>query len=423
MNKLTPFAAAALVALLHPPLPALQGSQLVVDAAGGPGADFTAIQPAVSAAAAGDLILVKAGTYAPFAVDGKALYLAAGAAGAVQVNGACAVRNVTTGQVVLQGLRIAAFAPPDQPALEVENCAAPVVLQECELLGGRDALELQSAASLVAVRTNVLAASQSLPAPLDPPPGAGVDGRSSDLHLFDCLVRGGDAAPSAVALGVPAADGAPAIDLRDGFTSASGTLMLGGRGGDATAGPGGPGPCQPAGDGGDGLRATDTAAPGGAAVQLLDSAPAGGSGGQGAGSCPQGAPGAGVLAPPGGLVLLDAAARSLSAPSPAPDESILPLAFAGLPGDQVLLLLSPLVSAGQVAGLLGTAAVSPAGLLVVPAGSVPAGGELTLPVAVGPVQGDFAALVAQPVFVELTPQGPRAVAGMPAVLLILAEGP
>src|SRR5687767_11860601 len=45
----------------------------IVDASNGPGTNFTDLPPAVAAAASGDTILVRPGTYSPFTAAGKAL--------------------------------------------------------------------------------------------------------------------------------------------------------------------------------------------------------------------------------------------------------------------------------------------------------------------------------------------------------------
>src|SRR5262245_50864538 len=45
----------------------------VVDDNGGPGVDFTDIPPAIAAAADGDILLVKAGSYSHFTLSGKGL--------------------------------------------------------------------------------------------------------------------------------------------------------------------------------------------------------------------------------------------------------------------------------------------------------------------------------------------------------------
>lgn len=56
----------------------------IVDAANGPGTNFTDLPPAVAAAQSGDTILIRAGTYSPFSVTGKALTIrGAGAVSAV----------------------------------------------------------------------------------------------------------------------------------------------------------------------------------------------------------------------------------------------------------------------------------------------------------------------------------------------------
>jgi hypothetical protein len=86
----------------------------VVDDDGGPGVAFTDLQAAVDAAADGDLILVRSGTYAPILVDGRSLSIVADAGADVLVldplasgaSGVAAnVKNVPDGGlVVLSGL-------------------------------------------------------------------------------------------------------------------------------------------------------------------------------------------------------------------------------------------------------------------------------------------------------------------------------
>src|SRR5437867_7856524 len=79
------------------------GNVLVVDASGG-GA-FTQIQPAVDAAADGDTILVKSGTYGSFVVGDKGLAIVGDAGASVQVAGAIRARNLAAGRtLVLENL-------------------------------------------------------------------------------------------------------------------------------------------------------------------------------------------------------------------------------------------------------------------------------------------------------------------------------
>src|SRR5690349_16637044 len=84
----------------------------VVDAAGA--GDFAAIQPAVDAAADGDWLLVRAGSYAAFTLDGRSLGIAADAGAQVQVAGGACVRNLAPrAQVLLLGLSL--YANPAAP--------------------------------------------------------------------------------------------------------------------------------------------------------------------------------------------------------------------------------------------------------------------------------------------------------------------
>ena len=75
----------------------------IVDAAGGPGSNFLDIPPAVSAAASGDTILVRAGTYSGFTTSKALRVLGAGASLTTIIGAAAAVefRNTPAGQTSL----------------------------------------------------------------------------------------------------------------------------------------------------------------------------------------------------------------------------------------------------------------------------------------------------------------------------------
>ncbi len=91
-----------------------------VDDNGGPGVDFTDIAPAIAFAQSGDVLLVAPGTYSSFVLD-KGLVIV-GQLGPT-VLGGFEVRNVVAGpRVAVVDLVTTRFV--------VENCAAPVVLQE-----------------------------------------------------------------------------------------------------------------------------------------------------------------------------------------------------------------------------------------------------------------------------------------------------
>src|SRR5262245_45172512 len=87
---------------------AAQGQVLVVDAAGGPGSDFTDVPSAVSAAVDGDVLLVRSGSYLvdelAIALDGKGLTLVADSGASVAV-GSLDVQDLPAGHfTLLQGL-------------------------------------------------------------------------------------------------------------------------------------------------------------------------------------------------------------------------------------------------------------------------------------------------------------------------------
>ncbi|MBL8693548.1 MAG: hypothetical protein JNJ88_05565 [Planctomycetes bacterium] len=81
-------------------------SVLVVDDTAGSGAPYSTIQSAVIAAAPGDIVLIKPGTYPPFTIDGKGITVcydtSAGAASQMVISGSVpiVVRNVPSGQTV-----------------------------------------------------------------------------------------------------------------------------------------------------------------------------------------------------------------------------------------------------------------------------------------------------------------------------------
>ncbi len=90
--------AAALAAIaLAAPAPIAAQAPIIVDAAGGPGAQFTQLQPAIDAAGPGAVLLIRAGTYRAFTLA-KGLALV-GEDGAI-VTGPSAVRDVPAGQHV-----------------------------------------------------------------------------------------------------------------------------------------------------------------------------------------------------------------------------------------------------------------------------------------------------------------------------------
>src|SRR5262245_21258714 len=77
-----------------------------VDAAGGPGVNFTDIPPAIAAAADGDVLLVAGGMYSGFSVTGKGLKILGSAGGGTTLVGTLAapasssIAGITPGSLV-----------------------------------------------------------------------------------------------------------------------------------------------------------------------------------------------------------------------------------------------------------------------------------------------------------------------------------
>ena len=127
-----------------------QGNFLVVDAAQGPGWNYTDIPPAVQAAQTGDVILVRPGSYNSFSIDNKGIAVI-GQPGA-RVRAAFFpsfgtlfdVRNIATGQTVtISGLT---EDPTIDAKIVIEDCQGSVQLQEVSMVTDASSLEISSCA-------------------------------------------------------------------------------------------------------------------------------------------------------------------------------------------------------------------------------------------------------------------------------------
>ena len=144
----------------------------VVDASGS--GDFTSIQAAVNAAAAGDTLLIKGGSYGRTVINGKGLTVVAEKGQQVQVIGGVSVRNLAASEVVaLVRLRLQGrhWAGTDaEQGLEVDGCDGPVRVDRCTIKGDKGGFFSGSSDH----------------------GGIGVQVRaSSDVALVGCTVRGG----------------------------------------------------------------------------------------------------------------------------------------------------------------------------------------------------------------------------------------
>jgi hypothetical protein len=124
----------AFVAMTAPTLAG--GTTWTVDDNGG--ADFVHIQDAIDSALPGDVILIEAGAYAGFTVDGKPLTIKSVTdQTVVQVSAFVEVRNIPVGtQLDLTGLRIGEpWTIGGAPATTIEDCWGTVRFVDCSSRG------------------------------------------------------------------------------------------------------------------------------------------------------------------------------------------------------------------------------------------------------------------------------------------------
>ncbi|MEM7201191.1 MAG: hypothetical protein AAF628_13035 [Planctomycetota bacterium] len=235
--------------------PVLDAQVLVVDAAGGPGAQFTDLPAAVAAAPAGATLVVRPGLYSQFVLAGKGLTILGDAGGPVRVarfGFASEVRDVPAGAtVILQNLTFQGFSlsasglslaitdtrgsvvlddVQNEPGtvapfrLGIAN-AADVQLHRCRFTGAREHLGI--GARIDAFDSSVLLsdstitgirAAQSLASGVDG--GTGLRATRSRVVLWRSTIRGGDGGPCCFRSGALASTtqgrGGIGAEVRDG---------------------------------------------------------------------------------------------------------------------------------------------------------------------------------------------------------------
>lgn len=308
-------------------LAASQGQVHVVDAAGGPGADFTTLNAAVSAAAGGDVVLVRAGDYF---VDGpisdgiflndKGLTVVADSGAVVRTSNVRIQDLAATDQVLIQGLTFRS----SQIVADLDDDLGPLWFEGCAF---EPQFDLTAGGFFpTGCDSVVLARCQLATVPLITPTTA-LLAQDSRLHVFDSTLQGsGNNNPLAT------------VVLRQGaFLQLFGSSVHGGDGAPGTFFL-----C-------DGLPGGDAASLEGVSTLVtLDATVQGGAGGAPyLGSCNAGADGEDVVVTSGTVVPLAGAARSLEVASPVrTDEQVL-ATLTGLPGDRVWFRYSLVPGTGQ----------------------------------------------------------------------------
>jgi hypothetical protein len=386
-------------------LPALASADVIVVAAGG-GGQFTSLQPAVNAAAEGDTLLVKAGTYAGFTVDAKSLSITADTAAVVNVTSSVVVQNLSAAQtVVLGGLKVkgsTTTAMTDTPgvALLATSNAGAVRADGCEFTGakgygdgvfngsgecvlpnhfwGWHAAKLDQNPGGVAfvgcfaTGGRGANASESCYDGFGGPGGDGIVSNDTRVALYDCMLTGGEGGDNGSQGGVGGAGCRMRTSTQASAVSASGTTFQGGHGGD-----GYDYIYSHGGNGGDGLVMEDSTL-----GWRLDDAFAGGTGGLACfGAFPEftGDPGVGVSGP-GGLFDFPGGRLKLLAPNVVRENTVMPLTLVGTPGEHVFLRVTSTTDFRPLASWYGVILAGHAphqAQFVMDLGTIPGSGTLS----------------------------------------------
>jgi len=324
------------------------------------GADHAQIAAAVLAAAPGDVVLVRAGTYAPFVIDGIGLTLLADPGANVVVQGPVVVRNVPAGEVVeIAGLRMGAM---NTTALTLADCGGSVRLVDLQAWVAPNAIAVDLPGVRVERCADVAISRCAFTGPASPAPataaGCALRASESTLSLHDSTLHGGFGL-SGTASGAAGGDGGAALEVLSGSAFLSGTFLTGGPGGNGGIANTGFGGCsawapRAGGDGGSGLEVAS-----GALVRVLDTSIAGGAAGSGATTnCGQQAPdGTQGLGTVGVTIAIPGAARGLSGSTCAREGQNATFGLRGAAGERVFLFLSNGAAQSWNEGLAGSVLV------------------------------------------------------------------
>ncbi|TAJ17694.1 MAG: hypothetical protein EPO68_09020 [Planctomycetota bacterium] len=403
---------------------AAQGQVWVVDDQPGPGVDFTSIQAGINATADGDVVLVKAGSYNEHPqITGRALTLIADLGADVRVQWGAGVFGNHSGQpVVVRGLHVPGNSQAYTTGLGIGNASGPVWVEECVLRGshvqfagpGTGVIITNSFGGVTIARCDILGGSGTGKAS----PGNGGNGVFSEgpVHVFDSIVRGGDAPPitSFPFFGQTGSGGA-AVTLFNGKLFGSGASFTGGAGTNGYAHP--TFGCVGGGSGGAGLSSFGA----GVSVVLLDSPVQGGSGGAAFGACGLGANGP-QFSPGLTPTTLNGIAHGLQVLSPVREGQPISATLHGAAGEQALFALSTTPSLGVVSQPLAGVLLLAPPVSVLGLGPVPPSGTLSVSATAGllPPGIEGGTLFLEPAFVD--PSGPSVVLGAPSTLTLLKTG-
>lgn len=347
-----------------------QAQQVWVVGPPGPGVFSQQIQPAIDAAASGDIVLVKdhPGTsfpfndYLPFTAGSKSISIIGegpGTSGIAPVVAPSLITGVSTSnRVLIRGLAFMRLA--------IVGNAGPVWVEDCPMLtyvfsspGTTSTLEIAGSASAVLIRCTAIGWNGNhVVVPT-------LRASSSNVFVYDSSFTGaGGWHSSEIMQHHP---GAPAASIQGGFLFASGSTFRGGNGGVFM---GTQDPSLVGEPGGPGLVIN------GAAISLYSSLLQGGIGSLGpAGLGANGAPFVGSPAP----TILPGTARHFQMTSPVREQQLATATAKGIPGEGVAMVVSLASSPGAYfAGFTGAILVDVAGADAIHLGIIPPLGTLAV---------------------------------------------
>jgi hypothetical protein len=335
---------------------AAQGAVHVVDAAGGPGSEFTTLSDAIAAAQDGDLLLVRTGDYAERPrIAGKALVVVAERDAQVRVTLGLDVTDTAAGEVVLvRGLTLYMdqfLAVLGGRAAEVQRCNGAVWFEDCAFDARGNLLYGFAGSVLLHAATNVVLTdcrvARPFGAPIAPHVTALEARARSRVHVLASEVSGmvGDAA---IRLN--------ASELELTRSSASGE-----DGDDCFI----PTCCEP---GGDAVVLENTSF-----AVLRDSVVQGGEGGD-----PGCADGEDLLTLGGLASSVAGGSQRLALESPVREGELVAVTLHGSPGDRVWIRLALAPAPGAAPAVMDGELLLSAPIVNHRAGLVPASGSLTL---------------------------------------------
>jgi len=364
----------------------------VVDTALGPGSDFSDIQSAVDVASSGDVVLIRAGAYDGFQIDGKGLTLSADGDVTIIVNGFGLhprITNTLPSQTcVLRGLSFVAVLSyyGSGRTLEASSTHGPILVEDCTFMNDR--IELVDVASFTLVRCSSEGTSGQVREYISILTHPALTAAGSNVFAYDSTLRGGTGGWGHAGV-YSSQHGAPGVLLSQGSQLyLDGCTLIGGDGGESMPG----------------YFTCDTPKNGGAGLELGIGSPTadlrasslqGGAAGGMPASCPVGSAGLPVKLLSGTTTTYAEPGPGLTVTSPVREGETFDVVAEGLAGEVAFVGLA-LDIAPQFLPSIACAQIVDSSAVLLSIGAFPAGGQLaaqaTMPNQPVGVEGTFYAL-------------------------------